>query len=80
MRLIKEFSPTDGPEDSGKIFLQTNPQKLVDIVDTCVSKLSTAEGLILLHLLGGADGDVIAGHRLKNVIVCKITARSHGPV
>jgi hypothetical protein len=39
-----------------------------------VSKLSMVVGLILLHLLSGADGDVIAVRRLRNVIVCKITA------
>jgi hypothetical protein len=52
----------------------------VNIVNTSVSKLSTAEGLVLLHLLSGADGDVIAIRSLRNVIVCKITAQPHGPV
>jgi hypothetical protein len=74
------FSPTDGPEDGGKLFVQTNPLKKVHIVDTIVSKLSTVEGLILLHLLSGADGDVITVHSLRNVIVCKIMAQPHGPV
>jgi hypothetical protein len=46
--------------------------KQVRIVDMSVSKLSTVEGLILLHLLSGADGDVIAVHCLTNAIVCKI--------
>jgi hypothetical protein len=45
-----------------------------------VSKLSMAEGLVLLHLLGGADGDVIAIHSLWNVIVCKITTSPRSPV
>jgi hypothetical protein len=45
-----------------------------------VSKLSTVEGLVLLHLLSGADGDVIAVRNLRNVIVCKITARPRSPV
>jgi hypothetical protein len=45
-----------------------------------VSKLSTVEGLVLLHHLSGADGDVVAIHSLRNVIVCKITARPHGPM
>jgi hypothetical protein len=45
MRLIIEFSPTDGLDDGGKLFVQTNPLKLVHIVDTNVSKLSTVEGL-----------------------------------
>jgi hypothetical protein len=72
-RLVIEFSPTDGLEDGGKLLVQTNPLKQVHIVDTSVSKLLTVEGLILLHLLSGADGDVAAIHSLRNVIVCKIT-------
>jgi hypothetical protein len=60
--------------------VQTNPLKQVHIIDMSVSKLSTVEGLILLHLLSGADGDVVAVHSLRNVIMCKITARPHGPV
>jgi hypothetical protein len=79
-RLIVEFSPTNGLEDGGKLLMQTNPLNQVHIVDTSVSKLSTVEGLILLHLLGGADGDVIAVCSLRNVIVCKIMARPHGPM
>jgi hypothetical protein len=73
-RLIIEFSLTDGPEDGGKLFIQTNPLKQVHIVDTSVSKLSTVEGLVFLHLLNGADGDVIAVRSLRNVIMCRITA------
>jgi hypothetical protein len=42
-----------------------------------VSKLSIVEGLVLLHLLNGVDGDVIAVRSLRNIIVCKITARHH---
>jgi hypothetical protein len=80
MRLIIEFSQTDGPEDSGKLFVQTNPFKQVHIIDTSVSKLSTAEGLVLIHLLCGADGDVITVRSVKNIIVCKIMARPRGPV
>jgi hypothetical protein len=38
------------------------------------------EGLILLHLLSGADGDVVAVRTLRNVIVCKIMASPHGPM
>jgi hypothetical protein len=57
-----------------------NPLKQAHIVDTSVSKLSTAEGLVLLHLLGGVDGDVIAVHSLSNIIVCKIMTRPRGPV
>jgi hypothetical protein len=79
-RLVVEFSSTDDPEDGGKLLVQTNPLKQVHIVDMSVSKLSTVEGLVLLHLLSGADGDVVAVHSLRNVIMCKITARPHGPV
>jgi hypothetical protein len=43
--------------------------KQVHIIDTSVSKLSTAEGLILLHLLNGVDGNVITVCSLRNVIV-----------
>jgi hypothetical protein len=45
-----------------------------------VSKLSTVEGLVLLHLLSGADGDIIAVRSLRNVIMCKIMARPRDPV
>jgi hypothetical protein len=79
-RLVVEFSLTDGSEDGGKLIVQTNPLKQVHIIDTSVSKLSMVEGLILQHLLSGADGDVIAVRSLRNVIVCKIMARLHGPV
>jgi hypothetical protein len=79
-RLIVEFCPTDGPEDGGKLLIQTNPLKQVHIIDTSVSKLSMVEGFILLHLLSGADGDVIAVRSIRNVIVCKITAQPRGPV
>jgi hypothetical protein len=79
-RLIVEFFPTDGSEDGGKLFVQANPLKQVHIVDTGVRKLLTTEGLILLHLLSGADRDVVAVHSLRNVIVCKITAQPRGPV
>jgi hypothetical protein len=75
VRLIVEFSPTDGSEDGGKLFIQTNPIKQVHIVDTSVSKLSMVEGPILLHLLSDVDGDVVAVHCLRNIIVCKITTQ-----
>jgi hypothetical protein len=45
-----------------------------------VSELSTAEGLVLLHLLSGVDADVIVIRSCWNVIMCKITARPRGPV
>jgi hypothetical protein len=79
-RLVVEFSPTDGSEDGGKLLVQTNPLKQGHIIDMSASKLLMVEGLILLHLLSGADGDVIAVRSLRNVIVCKITARPHGHV
>jgi hypothetical protein len=79
-RLVVEFSPTDGLEDGGKLFIQTNPLKQVHIVDMSVSKLLMMERLILLHLLSGADGDVVAIRSLRNVIMCKITVQPRGPV
>jgi hypothetical protein len=79
-RLIVEFSLTDGPVDGGKLLVQTNPLKQVHIVDTSVRKLSTVEGFVLLHLLSGADGDIITVCSLRNVIIYKITARPRGPV
>jgi hypothetical protein len=79
-RLVIEFFPTDGAEDGGKLLAQTNHLKQVQIVDMSVSKLSMVEGLVLLHLLSGADGNVVTVRSLSNVIVCKITARPRGPV
>jgi hypothetical protein len=73
--LIIEFSPTDGPEDGGKLFIQTNPLKYVHIIDTSVSKLSMVEGLVLLHLCSGTDGDVIIVCSHGHITLCKITAR-----
>jgi hypothetical protein len=52
----------------------------VHILDTSVSKLSTAKELILLHLLSGVDGDLITICSLRNIIVCKIVARPRGLV
>jgi hypothetical protein len=80
VRLTLEFSPTDGPEDGGKLLIQTKPLKQVHIIDTSVSKLSMVDKLVLLHLLSGVDGDDVAIRSLTNVIVCKITARPRGPV
>jgi hypothetical protein len=77
-RLVIEFSPTDGPNDGGKLLVQTNPLKQVHIVDMSVRKLSMVEGLVLLHLLSGADGDVIAVRSLRNVIVCEKTLDGGG--
>jgi hypothetical protein len=80
VRLIVEFSPNDGPEDGGKLVIQTNPLKQVHIVDMSVSNLSTVERLVLLHLLSGADGDIVTIRSLRNVIVCKIMAHLRGPM
>jgi hypothetical protein len=75
-----EFSPTNSPEDEGKLFILSNPLEQVHIVYTSVTKLSLAERLILLHLLGATYGNVIAvcGHR--NVIMFKIADRPPGLV
>jgi hypothetical protein len=65
-----------GLEDGGKLFIQTNPLKYVHITDMSVSKLSMAEGLILLHLYGGVDGDVIAVRGHRNVVMSRIADRT----
>jgi hypothetical protein len=68
-----EFSPTNSPEDEGKLFVHSNPLEQVHNVYTSVTKLSLAERLILLHLLSATDENVfvVCGHR--NIIMCKIT-------
>jgi hypothetical protein len=78
MRLIIEFSPTNSLEDEGKLFIHSNPLKQVHIVYTSVTKLSMVERLILLHLLGATDRNVIAVRGHRNVIVCKIEDRPLG--
>jgi hypothetical protein len=40
--------------------------------NTSVSKLSMVDGLILLHLHGDMDGDVIAIYGHRNVVMCRI--------
>jgi hypothetical protein len=84
-----EFSPTNSSEDEGKVFIHSNHLEQVHIVYTSVTKLSLAKRLvllhllklslakrlILLHLLGATDGNVIAIHGHRNVIVCKIAGR-----
>jgi hypothetical protein len=75
-----EFSPTNNPEDKGKLFIHSNPLEQVHIVYTGVTKLSLAERLILLHLLGATDGNVVAVRGHRNIIVCKIADRPHGLV
>jgi hypothetical protein len=67
-------------EDGGKLLIETNPPMQVHIVDTSVSKLSMVKGLVLLHLLSGADGDVGDVHSFCNVIMCKMMAQPHSPV
>jgi hypothetical protein len=64
-----EFSPTNSPEDEGKLFVDSNPLEQVHIVYTSVTKLSLAERLILLHLLSATDVNVIAVRAHRNVIV-----------
>jgi hypothetical protein len=39
-----------------------------------------AEGLVLLHLHGGMDGDVIAVRGHRNVVMCRIADRPPGLV
>jgi hypothetical protein len=76
--LSVEFSPTNSPEDEENLFIHSNPLEQVHIIYTSVTKLLLVERLVLLHLLGATDGNVVAvcGHR--NVIVCKIADRSPG--
>jgi hypothetical protein len=75
-----EFSPTNSPEDEGKLFIHSNPLEQVHIIYTSVNKLSLAERLILLHLLGATDGNVIAVYGHRNIIMCKIVDRPPPPV
>jgi hypothetical protein len=75
-----EFSPTNSPEDVGKLFIHSNPLEQFHIVYTSVIKLSLAERLVLLHLLGATDGNVVAVCDHWNVIICMIMARPLGPV
>jgi hypothetical protein len=70
-----EFSPTNSLEDEGKLFIHSNSLEQVHIVYMSVTNLLLVERLVLLHLLGAMDGNVITvcGHR--NVIMCKIADR-----
>jgi hypothetical protein len=70
-----EFSPTNSPEDKRKLFVHSNPLEQVHIVYTSVTKLSMAERLVLLHLLGAMNGNVVAIYGHRNIIVCKIADR-----
>jgi hypothetical protein len=75
-----EFSPTNSPEDEGKLFVHSKPVEQVHIVYTSVTKFSLTERLILLHLLVATDGNVITVRGHRNVIVCKIADRPPGLV
>jgi hypothetical protein len=75
-----EFSPTNGLEDEGRLFVHSNPLEQVHIIYTSVTKLSLAERLVLFHLLGAMDENVIAVRGHRHVTLCKITARPCGLV
>jgi hypothetical protein len=70
-----EFSPTNSLEDEGKLLIHSNSLEQVHIVYMSVTKLSLTERLVLLHLLGATDVNVIIIHGHKNVIMCKIVDR-----
>jgi hypothetical protein len=70
-----EFFPTNSSEGEGNLFVHSNPLEQVHIVYMSVTKHSHAERLILIHLLGAMDGNVIAVHGHRNVIVCMIADR-----
>jgi hypothetical protein len=74
------FSPTNSLEDEGKLFIHSSPLEQVHIIYMSVTKLSLAERLVLLHLLGATDGNVVAIRGHRSIIVCKIADRPHGPV
>jgi hypothetical protein len=63
-----------------KLFVHSNPLEQVHIVYTSVTKLSLAERLVLPHLVGAMDRNVMAVHGHMNVIVCKIADRPLGLV
>jgi hypothetical protein len=67
-----EFSPTSSPQHEEKLFIHSNPLKQVHIIYRSVTKLSMVERLVLLHLLGATDGNVVVVRGHRNVIVCKI--------
>jgi hypothetical protein len=74
-----EFSPTNSPEDEGKLFIHSSPLEQVHIVYMSVIKLLLVERLILLHLLGATDGNVVVVRGHRNVIICKIADRAPPP-
>jgi hypothetical protein len=67
-----EFSPTNSLEDEGKLFIHSSPLEQVHIVYMSVTKLSLVERLILFHLLGAMDGNVVTVRGHRNATVCKI--------
>jgi hypothetical protein len=67
-----EFSPTNNLEDEGRLFVHSNPLEQVHIIYTSVTKLLLVDRLVLLHLLGATDGNVVTVCGQRNVIVCKI--------
>jgi hypothetical protein len=73
-----EFSPTNSPKDEGKLFVHSNPLKQVHIIYTSMTKLSLVERLVLLHLLGATDGNVVTVHGHRNIVMCTIADRPHG--
>jgi hypothetical protein len=75
-----EISQTNSLKDGGKHFVHSNPLEQVHIVYTSVTKLSLAERLALLHLLGATDGNVIAVRGHRNIIMCKIADQPSGLV
>jgi hypothetical protein len=77
---IRRVPPTNSWEDEGKFFIHSNPLEQVHIIYMSVTKLSLAERLVLLHLLGATDGNVIAIRGHRNVIMCKIVDRPPPPV
>jgi hypothetical protein len=64
----------------GEALHHSNPLKQVHIVYTSVTKLSMVERLILLHLLGATDGNVVTVRGHRNIIMCKIVDRPPGLV
>jgi hypothetical protein len=73
-----EFSPTNSPEDEGRLFIHSNPLEQVQIAYRSVTKLLLAERLVLLYLLGAIDGNVITIRGHRNVIMYKIVDRPPG--
>jgi hypothetical protein len=69
------FSPINSLEDEGMLFIHSNPLEQVHIVYMSVTKFSLIERLILLHLLGATDGNVVTVRGHRNFIVCKIADR-----